>query len=499
MEIYLTALANVFSLNNVISMFIGTFFGIFMGAIPGISVNVAVTLMLPFTLVQQGITGILMILGTYIGAVCGGAISSILLNVPGTPANAATCIDGYAMAKRGEPGRALGIAMFASVFGGIFSALCLMFLAPPLSRVAIRFGSAEFFALTVFGLSIITGVSGKSVAKGIIGGLLGLLIATIGMDPMTSRLRFTFGSVYLLGGISFVPALIGIYAFSQALVMLEESYGKSGVTKIQKLTRVFPAWSDIKLILPTLFRSSTIGTFIGVVPGTGGDIAAFLSYNEAKRWSKHKDDFGKGAAEGIAAPESASNGVTGGGMVPMLTLGIPGDGAIAIIMGAFLVQGLAPGPLLFREHPSTVYSIFVGLIVANLIMCLLAYSSLRLFTQVLKIPVRILTPLVIVLACIGAFCINNSYIDIFVMFFLGVIGFILIKMQFTMAPILLGMILGRIAESNLRITLLTARGDLTVFFTRPIALAFLIAAALTLCSPLLKHAIKRLKESRRKA
>jgi putative tricarboxylic transport membrane protein len=496
METYVIALQQVFTINNIIAMFIGTFFGILIGALPGLSVTVAVTLLLPFTLVYQGISGILMILGSYCGAIYGGSISAILLNTPGTPGSAATCIDGHPMAARGEPGRALGISTASSVFGGIFSCLCLMFGAPLLSRIAIKFGPPEFFALAIFGISIITGVSGKSVAKGLIGGLLGLLISTIGLDPMTNRLRFTFGTIYLLGGLSYVPALIGLYAFSQALIMLEESYGKPDIKEIQKLKHILPTWADLKRVFPTMLRSSIIGTFIGAVPGTGGDIACFLSYSEAKRWSKHKDEFGKGAPEGIAAPEAGNNAVSGGALVPMLTLNIPGDGCVAIIMGAFLVQGLIPGPMLFIEHREMVYAIFMGLFVVNIVMGLLGFSCLRFFAQVLKIPMKVLTPFVFVFSFVGAFCINNSFIDMFVMLFFGILGFIFLKLEFTLAPILLGILLGRIAESNLRLTLLTFRGDLTVFLRRPIALAFIIIAVLTLCSPIFGGFIKRLKNKK---
>lgn len=499
MESYFIALQNVLTIDNIVLMFIGTFFGIIIGVLPGLAVNVAITLLLPFTLMYQGIGGILMLLGSYCGAIYGGGITAILLNIPGTPGAAASVLDGYPMAAKGEPGRALGISTFSSVFGGLFSCLCLMFLAPPLSRVALKFGPTEFFALTLFGITIITSVSGKSMVKGIIGGLLGLLISTVGLDPMTNRLRFTFGSIYLLGGVSFVPVVVGLYAFSQALKMVEESCDNPSTVKIQKITRVFLSWADFVRILPTLFRSSIVGTFIGVIPGVGADISCWVCYNEAKRWSKNKDKFGTGIPEGIAAPESGNNSMTGGALVPMLTLNIPGDSCVAIIMGAFLVQGLVPGPLLFVDHIEKVRAIFIGLFLVNLIMGLLGYSCLRFFASILKVPKRILTTIVFVFCFVGAFCVNNSFMDMFVMVISGIIGFFLLKMGFTIAPILLGMILGRIAESNLRLTLLLNKWDLTVFVRRPIALAFLIIAVLTLFSPLFVQLKKFWRKDRREA
>ncbi len=473
---------------------LGTLAGIIIGALPGLSVNMGIALLFPLTFAFDGVLGILMLLGIYCGAVYGGSISAILLNTPGTPASAATIIDGYPMAnKMGQPGRALGISTFGSMFGGVFSCCMLMLVSPALARVALSFGAPEYFSLALFGISIITGVSGKSIIKGLMGGVLGLLIGTIGTDPMTSMLRFTFDSTYLMGGVSFVPVLIGLFAFSQGMLTAEDSYGEVFKRTVVKIGHVFPNRADLKRILPTVVQSSLIGTFIGAVPGTGGDVASFASYSMARKVSKHKELFGTGVPEGIAAPEAGNNAVCGGAMVPLLTLGIPGDGATAIILGSFLVQGLAPGPLLFTNYKIQVFAIFAGLMTANIIMGILGFSSIRLFARVVNVPKKWLVPIIFMLTSIGAFAINNSVIDIFVMMGFGVLGFFLIKLDFTMSPIVIGLILGTMAETNLRRALLMSDGDYTVFFTRPIALTFIILSILSLCSPLFAPLFNRMK------
>ena len=489
-----TALSVVFGPSNLFVIFLGTLAGIIIGALPGLSVNMGIALLFPLTFAFDGVTGILMLLGVYCGAVYGGSISAILLNTPGTPASAATIIDGYPMAnKLGQPGRALGISTFASTFGGVFSCVMLILVSPQLAKVALSFSAPEYFALALFGISIITSVSGKSIIKGLMGGVLGLLIGTIGVDPMTSMLRFTFDSVYLMGGISFVPVLIGLFAFSQGLLTGEECYGEVFKRTEVKIGHVFPDRADLKRIMPIVLQSSLIGTFIGAVPGTGGDVASFVSYSMAKKTAKHRAEFGTGAPEGIAAPEAGNNSVCGGALVPLLTLGIPGDGATAIILGAFLIQGLAPGPLLFTQYRVQVFSIFAGLMVANIIMGILGFSSIRLFAKVVNVPKKWLVPIIFTLTTVGSFAINNSVIDIFAMMGFGVLGFFMIKHDFTMSPIVIGIILGPMSESNLRRALLMSDGDWSVFLTRPVALTFILLSIISLCSPLYVPLLSRLR------
>lgn len=359
MEYVLGAIQNVFLPINLFAVFVGTFAGIVIGALPGLSTVMGLSILLPFTLSFSGMGGMYMLLGVFCGGIYGGSISASLLNTPGTSASAATALDGYPMAnKLGQPGRALGISTFASLFGGLFSAICLCIFAPMLAKVALKFSAQEYFALAVFGISIVAGLTGKSVIKGVIGGVIGLLLATIGIDGMGGVSRFTFGSVYLMGGVSFIPLLIGLFAFSQGLNTVEEmAKGYKAEKNKVKIEHVFPSKADLKRIFPTLIRSSIIGTFIGAVPGTGGDIASWVSYSQAKTWSKHKEEFGHGSPEGIAASESGNNAISGGAFVPLLSMGIPGDAGTAVMLGSLTMLGLAPGPLLFTEHKDSVYSV----------------------------------------------------------------------------------------------------------------------------------------------
>ena len=500
MNEFLDALQVVFSFETGGMLLLGVLAGIVIGALPGLTVNMGIALLLPLTYTFQGMTGILMLLGVYCGAIYGGSITAILISTPGTPASAATVLDGYPLAKRGEAGRALGLSTGASMFGGIFSTIALILISPLLAKVATSFSSAEYFALAVFGISIITSVSSDSVIKGLMGGALGLFIATIGLDPMTSGMRFTFDSIYLMGGISFIPILVGLFAFSQGLISLEEDYQerKSGVShrKESKISRVLPTWSDFKRVLPTYLRSSAIGTGIGVVPGTGGDIASFIAYNEAKRWSKHPEEFGKGSIEGVSAPEAGANSVSGGAMVPVMTLGIPGDGATAIIMGAFMVQGLALGPQLFTDHPVEVNSIFIGLLVANIAMGIMGFLGMRLFAKVMNVPRRVLVPLIFILCSVGAYSVNHDMTDVFVMMGAGIAAYVMIKLKFSMSPIVIGIILGPMAESNFRRTLVISEGDLSIFLTRPVCAVFLVIALITLLLPIIGPKLKALRRKK---
>ena len=492
MDALMTALAGVVEPASLFGILFGTAVGIVVGGLPGLSTNMGIALLFPLTFSFQGLGGVLMLLGIYCGSIYGGSISAILLNTPGTPASAATTLDGYPMAiLNKEPGRALGLSTFGSTFGGIFSAICLMVFSPLLARVALQFSKPEYFALAVFGISIITSVSSGSVVKGLMGGLIGLLIATIGIDAMSGEVRFDFGTIYLLGGLSFIPVLIGLFAFSQVLLTIESSAGVPEVRREVVLQRVLPTMADIKLVAGTLIRSSFIGTFIGCVPGTGGDISSFISYNEAKRWSKHKEEFGHGAPEGIVAPETGNNAVSGGAMIPMLTLGIPGDGATAIMLGALMVQGLQPGPLLFKEQASQVYIIFIGLLLANIVMGVMGFSLIRLFVKVVNIPKKYLMPAIFLLTFVGSYAYNNSIIDVFVMVGAGFLGYFLQKLEFSMSAIIIGIILGKMAEANFRGALMMSDGDLSVFATRPICAFFLAVAFISLFSPLYGPLLKR--------
>ncbi len=471
---------------NLLGLVFGVAVGIAFGCMPGLSVNMGLALLFPLTFSFKGVGGILMLLGIYCGAIYGGSISAILLKTPGTPASVATTLDGYPMATAlKQPGRALGLSTMASTFGGIFSTVCLIILAPQLAKVALQFSKPEYFALAIFGLSIITSVSSGSVIKGLMGGLIGLFLATVGIDAMSGAVRFTLDTTYLLGGVSFIPVLIGVFAFAQVLGSIEDYYHHKVSGGELAIDRVIPSWSDMKRVFVTLLRSSCIGTFIGCVPGTGGDIASFVSYDQAKRWSKHRDNFGNGEPEGIVASESGNNAVSGGAFIPVLTLGIPGDGATAIMMGALMVQGLRPGPLLFVEKAPDVYAIFIGLLLANIIMGVLGFSLIKLFIKVVKVPIHFLLPIITMMTFVGTYSYNNSLNDVYLMVASGCLGYVLNKLGFSMSAVIIGIILGGMVEQNFVGSLIMSDGSFAIFFTRPLCLFFLAAAALSLCGPLL--------------
>lgn len=501
---------------TLILLIIGTLAGIAIGAMPGLSVNMGIALLYPLTFTFKGVQGIIMLLGVYCGAIYGGSISAILLKTPGTPASAATVEDGYPMAHKfrpvnlddpkgpqlpPQPGRALGLSTFASMFGGIFSAVMLILLAPKLASVATSFSKPEYFALALFGISIISSVSSQSVLKGILGGFLGLFLATIGVDSMTGKLRFTFGSTYLIGGISFIPILIGLFALSQVLTSVEEEFHNSYHHIVPqkadaKIKKVFPSKADLKTVFPTVIRSSIIGTFIGCVPGTGGDISSWIAYNEAKRWAKDKRRFGHGDPRGICASEAGNNSVSGGAMIPMLTLGIPGDGATAILMGALMVQGIQPGPLLFTNDTVRVYAIFIGFMLANILMGIFGFSLIRLFSKVINIPNYIMIPIILVVTFVGTYSYNHSMVDVYVMIVFGIIGYFLNKMKFAPSAIILGIILGSTAEQNFAGSLIMSGGSFSIVVTSPICFIFLLISLISVLSPLFGKLFRKRKPAK---
>lgn len=464
-------------------LFLGVAGGIIVGAIPGLTGSVGIILLLPLVYQLDASTAIVMLCGMFCGAIYGGSISAILLSIPGTPSAAATVLDGYPLSQKGEAGKAIGVATIASTTGGIISTFCLMFIAPQLARFALKFGPEEYFALMIFGLTIIASVSGKSLVKGLIAGFFGLLIATVGLDPVTGYARFSFNIPNLMTGFPLLPVLIGLFAISEIFIQLE-LIDKKVVHYKQKIEKILPSFQELKNLFPTIIASSFLGTFIGMIPGTGGTIASFLAYGEAKRWSKNPDSFGKGNILGVAAPEAANNGTTGGAMVPLLSLGIPGDVITAVMLGALLLIGIRPGPFLFREHPEIVNSIFAGMLLANVLILLLGILSVRLFPRILRTPDAILFPAIFTLCFLGAFSLNNSVYDMSVALLFGVIGYIMRKNSFPMAPVVLGVILGPIAEDELGRAMIIAHGDWTVLFQSPIAIFFYAISIFSLLSSL---------------
>jgi putative tricarboxylic transport membrane protein len=492
MDDYVQALGLVLQVDVLLAIGAGALLGLVMGALPGLTAGMAIALLLPLSFGMPPVMGIGMLLGALSGAITGGAVSATLLNLPGTPSSVCTTLDAFPMARRGEAGRALGIAIVSSFIGGMSSAFLLMFLAPPIADVALRFGPAEYFSLSVFGLVVIASVSAKSLVKGLAAGLIGLFIATVGADPMTGTLRFTFGEPALLTGVSLLPALIGLFAVSQVLKDIEVQILRGPGELTQQ--NVDTGRPPIGLVLRSwkiLLSSTFIGTLVGAIPGAGGSIASFLSYDQAKRISKTPEKFGTGHHAGIVASETSNNAMTGGALIPMLTLGVPGEVATAVLMGGLVIQGLRPGPLLFEEQGPIVYGIFLAFIIANLFTVVFQWFGIRFFVRVLRVKAKFLIPLVLAFCVIGVYGVDGNIFDLYIMLGFGVLGYFLNKFGFGTAPVVLGMILGTIAESNFRRGLLSFGGDWTPFVTRPISLAFLVLAVLFLAFTLRPAARRR--------
>ena len=432
----------------------------------------------PLHFVLEPDISIALLLGLYVSGMTGGSFSAILLNIPGTPSASATALDGHPLAKKGEGGRALGIAITASFVGGLFSFLCLYFIAPVLAEIALKFKSPDLFSLVFFGLTIICSFAAKSLVKGLLSAVIGLAIVTIGQDPMMGTTRFTFGQVNLISGIHFLTALIGLFAIPQlADNFADILQGKSQNKNSSKINSVLPRVADLKLMRLPMMIGSPIGSFLGILPGAGGPIAAFISYDYTKKFSKTPEEFGEGSPQGVAAPEAANNAVTGGALIPMMTLGIPGDPVTAILIGALLIHGLAPGPLLFVENGEFAYGIIFSFFWANIFNIIIALIGLRYLVKVLTIPKTLLMPTIAILCVIGSYALRNNFFDVYVMFGFGLLGIIMRWLDMPIVPLLLAMVLGRQLEEHLRVSLISSQNDITIFFTSPFSLLFLCLAA----------------------
>jgi len=486
-------LGYVFQPLHFIFLFVGVMGGIIVGALPGLTGSVGIILMVPFLFYLEPATSLIMLSGMFCGAIYGGSISAILISTPGTPSAAATVLDGYPLAQKGEAGKALGVATISSATGGIISTLCMIFISPKLAKIALEFGPEEYFSLMVFGLTVIASVSGKSLVKGLCSGFFGLLIASIGIDELTGYARFSFNIPNLMTGFPMLPVLIGLFAISQIFIELG-NVGKELNRYHQKIKGVFPKWKEFKKLIPVIIPSSFLGTFIGIIPGTGGTIASFMAYNEAKRLSKDPESFGKGNLAGIAAPEAANNGTTGGAMVPLLTLGIPGDVITAVMLGALMLIGVRPGPLLFKQNPHIIHALFVGFMIAQFLILGLGLASLKVFPRILKVPISILFPIIFALCFLGAFSLNNSIYDMLVALIFGVIGYFLRKYGFPVAPMILGVILGPLAERELGKALIMSHGNWATLVKSPIALFFYGISILSITYSLLRlRRVKKIK------
>lgn len=482
-EPILEGLTNALSLSSLLANLMGVALGIIFGALPGLTAAMGVALLIPLTFGMPAIDAFSALLGMYCGAIYGGCITAILVGTPGTVSAAATMLEGPALTARGESRRALQMATWASFIGGIFSSLVLVTVAPLLARAAMSFGAPEYFAVAVFGLTVVSSLSTGNMLKGMISAFLGLFLATIGLDPITGDLRNTFDNPNLFSGLALVPVLVGLFAMSQVLVTVEDVF--RGVTlKSNAVSTRGLSLRDIKDNIVNFLRSSTIGTLIGIVPATGVSAATFMAYGEAKRFSKHPEMFGKGAIDGIAATESSNNAVCGGALIPLLTLGVPGDIVTAIILGALMIQGLTPGPLLFVEHPVTVYGIFAAFIIANVFMLLLGLLSIRGANKIISIPSGVLMPIVVTLCAVGGYAVNNNMFDLLIVAIFGVVGYFMIKCNIPQPPMLLAMILAGIAETNFRRALSISQNDYSIFYTSPVAMCILAVSLVVLIKPI---------------
>lgn len=489
MDAFLSALVTVLEPGNLLILFLATIAGLTLGAIPGLTVVMAIALAVPMTLWMETVPAMMLLIGLYGSGIYSGSISAILINAPGTPASAATGLDGYAMAKQGRPLKALRLALWASVFGGLVSIILLVLIAPQLAQVALKFGPAELAALLIFSLTLIGILSGGSMAKGLLAAALGMLIATVGADPMLSVPRFTLGYTELWDGFSFIPVLIGLFAiaelFEQGAQRFKDADGAISISHTDSdMNRI--SKEEVRKCAVPAARSSLIGSLIGALPGLSASIAAFLAYAVTKRVSKTPDELGKGSVEGIVSAESANNAVTGSAMIPLLALAIPGDPPTAILLGALLIQGVTPGPMIFTFHPEVVYSIYLILFVALVFLAIIASFAIKPITHVLRVPKHILFPIILVMCVAGSYSMRSNIFDVYVMFGAGVLGYVLRLFAVPIAPLLIAFILTSPFEEALRQALIGSNGSLMVFVEKPISATFLALAALMVASVMLR-------------
>lgn len=475
-DIFFNALGAQFYFTNIIILAGAVFLGIVVGAIPGLTATMALALLINLSYGMEFNLAISFLLGVYVGAIMGGCYSAIMVNIPGTPAAAATAMDGFPLAKRGEGGLAIGTGVISSFFGMLVSIACLIFLTPFVYKIALKFGQWEFFLLAFFGVMICGNLStGKDPVKGWVVGFLGFFTAMIGLDKIYAFPRFTFGLLQLKGGISLIPALIGVFGISEILIVLEKEIPYKILGKI---TQVIPSWKVIRSLIPTAIRSGLIGVGIGAVPGAGEDIGAWVAYDTAKRNSKQGEKFGTGVLEGVAAAETANNAVIGGAMIPLLTLAIPGSPPAAMFLAAIWLHGVQPGPMLPIENPGFLFEVAIVLLLATCFMLIWGLILARPMATILKIKREILMPIILPLTVIGAYAGGIRVFDIKVTFFFGILGYILRKLDYPMAPLVLGIILGPLADVSFRQALMQSRGSLIPLLGRPLGIILLTAIVL---------------------
>ena len=475
-------LAFVLGVVPILTITLGVAMGIVAGATPGLSPSMGVALLVPFTYAMSPTLALILLVAIYIAANYGGSITAVTINAPGTPSSVVTAFDGYPLTKKGKPGLALGVSLVASTVGGIIGTLILIFFSGPLAKFALKFHPAEYFALAIFGLTTVASLGGKNWIKAFIAAMFGLLLNTIGIDPISGVSRFTFGLSFLYDGFALIPALIGLFALSEIFKQLEG--GDFSSQAVESGKQEWPTAGAYWKLKNTIMRSSFMGTIIGIFPGAGATIAAFISYDVAKRVSKHPEEFGHGSLEGVAAAEGANSSSVGGALIPLLTLGIPGSASTAVLIGALMIHDLTPGPQLFISNPDIIYGLLASLLLANIILLILGFFGSRLWIKVTTIPKTVLFPLIFAVSIIGSFAVRNSFFDVAACLAFGVFGWILRRYNYPVAPIILGMVLGNIAETNFIRAIMM--GGWTVFFTRPLSLGMLVVAAGSFAVPLIQ-------------
>ncbi len=476
---------------NLLLCFLGALAGTIIGALPGIGPSAGLAILLPLTFGMNPTSAMIMMAGLYCGSMYGGTITSVLINVPGESSSVMTCLDGYQMAMQGRAGKALGIAAIGSFIAGTVSVVFLMLMSIPLVKFALSFGPPEYFALMLMGLATIAGLTGGSVLKALIGTFLGLLISTPGMDAFSGLPRLTFGLTGLLGGVSFLVVAVGLFGIGEVLYNAERIMKMELITEKIKIKEVWPNRQEWRQSVMPITRGTIIGFLVGVLPGAGGTIASFMSYATEKRFSRHPELFGKGAIEGVAGPESANNASTGGAMVPLLTLGIPGSGTTAIMLGALMMFGLQPGPLLFQKNPAFVWGVIASMYIGNVMLLIMNVACIPLFVKILKIPNFLLFPLIMVFATVGVYSVDGNIFDVWLLYVFGILGYFMKKFDMPPAPVVLSVVLGPMIERALRQSLAMSLGSYEIFFTRPICAGLLFVGLLAVLWPAIEAARKR--------
>jgi putative tricarboxylic transport membrane protein len=476
------------TIENLLWVFVGVFIGTLVGVLPGLGTPATIAILLPITINLNPATGLITMAGIYYGSKYGGSTTSILLNVPGESSSVVTAIDGYQMAKQGRAGPALGMAAIASFVAGTFGVVGLTLLAPPIARWALRFGPPEYFALMFLGLASVVFLAGTSMLKGLVSAILGLVLATVGADIISGRDRFIFGQFYLLDGIEFIALSIGIFALGEVFVNIEKPVGATLFKVPGRLRDLLPSRQDLRESRFAIAQGSVLGFFIGTLPGAGATIASFMSYIVAKRFSSRPERFGHGAIEGVAAPEAANNSETGGAMIPLLTLGIPGSGSTAVMLGILILYGLQPGPLLFTESPEVVWPVIASMYIGNVALLILNLPLVPMWASILRLPYYVIYPSILLISVVGVYSIHGSMFDVWMLLLFGALGYAMRKLDIPAAPLVLAFVLGPMAERALRQSLVMSQNSLDIFLTRPLSLILMIGAIVLLLMPVVGKA-----------